>query len=90
MKVTWLMKNPFGATARPGERGDFVRVSDGRATIYLLPNEFDLADERSLRWLLARQPTRVLRGAARAEPGEGGDSRSAPPRHRSARLAPSR
>ena len=62
MKVTWLMKNPFGAIAQPGQRGDFVRVSDGQATIYLLPNEFDLADERRLRWLLARQPMRARRG----------------------------
>ena len=57
MVVTWLMKNPLGAVAQSGARGDFVRVSDGRATIYLLPNEFDDADERRLRWLLARQPT---------------------------------
>jgi hypothetical protein len=64
MKVTWLMKNPFGAIAQPGERGDFVRVSDSRATIYLLPNEFDHADERRLRWLLAQQPTRARRGEA--------------------------
>jgi hypothetical protein len=58
MVVTWLMKNPLGAVARAGARGDFVRVSDGRATIYLLPDEFDDADERRLRWLLAQQPTR--------------------------------
>jgi hypothetical protein len=57
MVVTWLMKNPLGAVAQPGARGDFVRVSDGRATIYLLPDEFDDADERRLRWLLAQQPT---------------------------------
>jgi hypothetical protein len=59
MEVTWLMQNPLGAIAPPGTRGDFVRISDGRATIYLLPNEFDLADERRLRWLLAKQPTRA-------------------------------
>jgi len=58
MVVTWLMKNPLGAVAQPGARGDFVRVSDDRATIYLLPNEFDDADERRLRWLPAQQPTR--------------------------------
>jgi len=57
MVVTWLMKNPLGAVAQSGARGDFVRVSDGRATIYLLPHEFHDADERRLRWLLARQPT---------------------------------
>jgi hypothetical protein len=59
IEVTWLLKNPFGASAQPGQRGDFVRVSDDRATIYLLPNEFDHADERKLRWLLAQQPTRA-------------------------------
>ena len=59
MEVTRLMKSPFCAIAPPGARGDFVRVSDGRATIYLLPNEFDLADERRLRWLLAQRPTRA-------------------------------
>jgi hypothetical protein len=59
MEVTWLMENPFCATAPPGERGDFVQISDGRATIYLLPDEFDHADERRLRWLLAQQPTRA-------------------------------
>ena len=59
MEVTWLMQNPLGAIAPPDARGDFVRISDGRATIYLLPNEFDQADERRLRWLLARQPTRA-------------------------------
>ena len=59
MDVTWLMQNPLGEIAPPGARGDFVRVSDGRATIYLLPNEFDQADERRLRWLLAKEPTRA-------------------------------
>ncbi len=67
MVVTWLMKISTGAVAQSGARGDFVRVSDGRATIYLLPNEFDDyllpdafddADERRFRWLLAQQPTR--------------------------------
>jgi hypothetical protein len=59
MDVTWLMQNPLGEIAPPGARGDFVRISDGRATIYLLPNEFDQADERRLRWLLAKEPTRA-------------------------------
>jgi ribosomal protein L9 len=58
MVVTWLMKSPLGAVAQPGASGDFVRVSDGRAAIYLLPDEFDDAHERRLRWLLAQQPTR--------------------------------
>jgi hypothetical protein len=41
-------------TAAPGDRGDIVRVSDGRASVYLLPHEYDAADERKLRWLLAK------------------------------------
>jgi len=63
IEVTWLLKNPFGASAQPGQRGDFVRVSDDRATIYMLPNEFEHADERRLRWLLAQQPTRATRAS---------------------------
>jgi len=57
MVVTWPMKIPLGAVAQSDARVDFVRVPDGRATIHLLPNEFDDADERRLRWLLAWQPT---------------------------------
>ena len=38
---------------------DDPRVSDGRATIYLLPDAFDDTDERRVRGLPARQPTRA-------------------------------
>jgi hypothetical protein len=57
--VTRLLQNPLGAVAEPGTPGDLVRVSDGRATIYLSPDEFDHVDERTLRWLLAQQPLRA-------------------------------
>jgi ribosomal protein L9 len=57
--VTRLLQNPLGAVAEPGTRGDLVRVSDGRATIYLLPCEYEGADERTLQWLLAQQPLRA-------------------------------
>lgn len=53
--VTRLLQNPLGQVALPGERGDIVRVSDGVATVYLTPREFDDADERHLRYLLARR-----------------------------------
>ena len=62
LDVTRLLQNPLGAVAEPGTRGDLVRVSDGRATIYLLPDEYDQSDERGLRWLLAREPARPARG----------------------------
>ena len=57
--ATRLLQNPLGAPAVPGTRGDIVRVSDGRASVYLLPHEYDAADERQLRWLLAQASVRV-------------------------------
>ncbi len=53
--VTRLLQNPLGQHAPAGHRGDLVRVSDGSATIYLTPQEFDAADEAHLRYLLARR-----------------------------------
>jgi ribosomal protein L9 len=63
--TTRLLQNPLGQRAEPGARGDIVRVTDGLTTIYLLPQEYDAAaDDRSLRWLLAKQrpPERGRRG----------------------------
>jgi hypothetical protein len=57
LDVTRLLQNPLGAVAEPGTRGDIVRISDGRATIYLLPYEYEQSDERTLRWLLVQEPT---------------------------------
>jgi ribosomal protein L9 len=62
--TTRLLQNPLGQRAQPGVRGDIVRVTDGLATIYLLPHEYDAADDRSLRWLLAKQ-RRPERGCRR-------------------------
>ena len=56
--ATRLLQNPLGQRAEPGARGDMVQVTDGLATIYLLPHEYDAADDRSLRWLLAKQRPR--------------------------------
>jgi hypothetical protein len=56
LTVVRLLQNPLGQEAPPGERGDMVRVSDGRARLYLLPSEFEVANAASLRWMLARQP----------------------------------
>ena len=55
LTVVWLLQNPLGQEAPPGVRGDFVRVSDGRARVYLLPSEFDKASPATLRWMLAQQ-----------------------------------
>jgi hypothetical protein len=53
LEVTRLLQNPLGQVAPPGQRGDMVRVSDGVATIYLDPSEYDAASVRSLRAMLA-------------------------------------
>ncbi len=58
LQVTRLLPNPLGAPAPAGTRGDIVRISDGRATIYLTPHEFDDATDTRLRYLLARSSTR--------------------------------
>jgi hypothetical protein len=57
LAVVWLLQNPLGQEAPPGVRGDLVRISDGRARVYLLPGEFDMASPATLRWLLAQQPS---------------------------------
>jgi Ribosomal protein L9, N-terminal domain len=57
--ATRLLQNPLGQPAAPGARGDIVRVSDGRASVYLLPHEYEAADDRLLRWLLAQKSTRA-------------------------------
>ena len=54
LTVVRLLQNPLGQQAPEGERGDLVRVSDGQSSVYLMPWEFDAADERTLRWMLAR------------------------------------
>ena len=56
LTVVRLLQNPLGQQAAPGERGDIVRISDDRATVYLLPSEFDMASTAMLRHLLAQQP----------------------------------
>jgi hypothetical protein len=53
LEVTRLLANPLGQVAPPGQRGDMVRVSDGEATIYLDPSEYDVESEESLRAMLA-------------------------------------
>lgn len=55
LTVVRLLQNPLGAEAPAGQRGDLVRVSDGRARVYLLPGEFERATPADLRWLLARE-----------------------------------
>ena len=53
LTVVRLLQNPLGQQAPEGERGDLVRVSDGQSRVYLTPWEFEAADERALRWMLA-------------------------------------
>jgi hypothetical protein len=55
LDVRRLLQNPMGEPAPPGARGDIVRVSDGTATIYLTPAEYDGISERELRYRLARK-----------------------------------
>ena len=45
LTVVRLLQNPLGQEAPVGHRGDMVRVSDGRASIYLFPWEFEAAEE---------------------------------------------
>ena len=54
LNVVRLLQNPLGEPAPEGARGDLVRVSDGQSRVYLMPWEFDAADEQTLRWMLAR------------------------------------
>jgi hypothetical protein len=48
----------MGQEAAPGERGDFVRISDGETSTYVTVHEFEAADRATLRWLLARDAVR--------------------------------
>jgi hypothetical protein len=54
LNVVRLLQNPLGEPAPEGARGDLVRVSDGQSRVYLMPSEFDAADEQTLRCMLAR------------------------------------
>jgi hypothetical protein len=67
LDITRLLQSPLGQVAPPGERGDMVRVSDGRTKVYLGPDEFDRASEADLRALLAsaRDEARAARLAQR-------------------------
>lgn len=55
LEVQRLLQNPLGEKAPEGTRGDIVRISDGTATIYLTPAEYDGTSETQLRYLLARK-----------------------------------
>lgn len=49
LAVVRLLQNSLGQQAPVGHRGDIVRVSDSRASIYLFPWQFEAADEARLR-----------------------------------------
>jgi hypothetical protein len=57
LTVVRLLQNPLGQPAPAGHRGDIVRVSDGRRSLYLFPWEFAAADDAQLRRLLAHEAT---------------------------------
>jgi hypothetical protein len=74
LTVVRLLQNPLGQEAPAGHRGDIVRVSDGRASLYLFPWEFEATDEARLRWLLAQKATPANWGD-RTEQTEGSHAR---------------
>jgi hypothetical protein len=74
LTVVRLLQNPLGQEAPAGHRGDIVRVSDGRASLYLFPWEFEAADEARLRWLLAQKAPRRTWGDS-TEKTEGSPAR---------------
>lgn len=50
--ATRLLLTPICHVAPAGVPGDVVRVRDGAVTIYLLPEDYEAADEASLRRML--------------------------------------
>lgn len=73
LKVTRLLQNPLGEVAPEGHRGDLVRITDGRATVYLVPFEFEMATEAQLRDMLAAKLVpEPPRAARHAPPADGG------------------
>ena len=58
IRAVRLLQNPMGQAAPPGERGDFVRISDGEVSTYLTVHEFEAADQAALEWVLARDVVR--------------------------------
>jgi hypothetical protein len=74
LKVTRLLQNPLGHVAPAGQRGDIVRVTDGAATVYLDPAEYETASEASLRAMLTVAGPRgeVPTGAGSVDPASTG------------------
>jgi hypothetical protein len=58
IRAVRLLQNPLGQEAPTGERGDFVRITDGAISAYLTVPEFEAADRATLQWLLAREAAR--------------------------------
>jgi hypothetical protein len=53
LTTTRILQNPLGTLAPPGHPGDLVKITDGRASIYMEPRDYDRASPEHLRWLLA-------------------------------------
>lgn len=91
LEVTRLLQNPLGQVAPAGQRGDMVRVSDGVATIYLDPAEFDSESEDSLRAMLALAEPRTSASETGGGSGgvdQGADQPAVNPRTRRRRKPP--
>lgn len=74
--MTRLLQNPLGQVAPEGQRGDLVRITDGHATVYMDPAEFDVASEAQLRDVLAAKVVPEPPHAAHhAPPGAGQGTR---------------
>jgi hypothetical protein len=54
LMVTRLLLDPMGAEAPDGEPGQVVQVSDGRANVYLEPDEFEELDQGIIMAMLSR------------------------------------
>jgi hypothetical protein len=70
-EVTRLLQNPLGQVAPAGQRGDIVRVSNGWATIYLDPAEFERSSEGGLLRMLAEVDPRPLSVLGASTPAGG-------------------
>lgn len=70
-EVLRLSQNPLGQPAPPGQRGDIVRVTNGWATIYLDPTEFERMSEAGLLRLLAQADTRPMSAVCASTPAGG-------------------
>lgn len=70
-EVLRLLQNPLGQPASPGQRGDIVRVTNGWATVYLDPSEFERISEAGLLRMLAEVDPRPMSVVSASTPAGG-------------------